>query len=155
RSLIRTLLTIMLSRVLSGAVRGVDAYLVRVEADVARGLPGFSTVGLPQGAVREGKERVVAAIKNSGYELPPRRITINLPPADVRKEGSAFDLPIAVGILASTEQIARQRLADFAMLGELGLDGSLRPVRGALSIAVAIRSAGLKGLILSRDNVRE
>ncbi|MQA88901.1 MAG: YifB family Mg chelatase-like AAA ATPase [Gemmatimonas sp.] len=145
----------MLSRVLSGAVHGVDAYLVRVEADVASGVPSFSTVGLPQGAVREGKERVVAAIKNSGFELPPRRITINLAPADVRKEGSAFDLPIAVGILASTGQLTDGRLEEYVLLGELGLDGTLRPVRGTLPIAVEVRARGLKGLIVPGHNVPE
>src|SRR5690606_8763355 len=105
----------MLSHVLSGAVLGIDAYLVRVEADVANGLPSFSTVGLPPGAVKEGKERVVASIKNSGVEVPPKRITINLAPADVRKEGSAFDLPIAVGILASTGQAEPARLIEYAL----------------------------------------
>jgi magnesium chelatase family protein len=145
----------MLSRVLSGAVLGIDGYLVRVEADVARGLPSFATVGLPQGAVREGKERVVAAIKNSGFELPPKRITINLAPADVRKEGTGFDLPIAVGILAGTGQLAEGRLGEFVILGELGLDGALRQVRGALPIAAAVREAGLRGVILPIDNMPE
>jgi magnesium chelatase family protein len=96
----------MLSRAYSGALQGIDAYIVQVEADVARGIPGFATVGLAQGAVREGKERVVAAIRNTGYDIPPRRITINLAPADLRKEGTAFDLPIAVAILASTGQVS-------------------------------------------------
>ncbi len=145
----------MLARILSGAVLGIDAYLVRVEADVASGLPSFSTVGLPQGAVKEGKERVVAAIQNSGFKVPPKRITVNLAPADVRKEGSAFDLPIALGILAGTAQLDGSRLERFALLGELGLDGRLRPVRGALSIAVTVRAAGLQGLILPRENVAE
>jgi magnesium chelatase family protein len=145
----------MLSRVLSGAVLGIDAYLVRVEADVANGLPNFFTVGLPQGAVREAKERVVAAIKNAGFQIPPRRITINLAPADVRKDGTAFDLPIAIGILASTGQLSERRLSEFVLLGEMGLDGALRPVRGALPIAVAVRAKSLRGLILPHDNVRE
>jgi magnesium chelatase family protein len=145
----------MLSRVLSGAVLGIDAYLVRVEADVASGLPNFATVGLPQGAVKEGKERVIAAVKNSGFEIPPKRITINLAPADIRKEGSAFDLPIAIGILASTGQVAESRLNEFVLLGELGLDGMLRPIRGALSVAVGVRAAGLRGVILPWHNVRE
>jgi magnesium chelatase family protein len=101
----------MLARVLSAAVLGIDAYLVSVEADVASGLPQFSTVGLPQGAVKEGRERVVAAVQNSGYAIPPRRLTINLAPADRPKSGSAFDLPIAVGLLAATGQIdASERL---------------------------------------------
>ncbi|HEV2130484.1 MAG TPA: YifB family Mg chelatase-like AAA ATPase [Longimicrobiaceae bacterium] len=146
----------MLARVLSGAVLGIDAYLVTVEADVASGLPSFSTVGLPQGAVKEGKERVVAAIQNSGLMVPPKRITVNLAPADVRKEGSAFDLPIAVGILAGTGQVeGNGRLERYALLGELGLDGGLRPVRGALPIAIAVRESGLTGLVLPEANVAE
>ena len=145
----------LIARALSGAVLGIDAYLVRVEADVANGLPNFFTVGLAQGAVREGKERVIAAIKNSGFLLPPRRITVNLAPADVRKEGSAFDLPIAVGIIAATRQISGTRLEHFALLGELGLDGSLRPVRGALPVAIATREAGLVGLVVPAENVAE
>src|SRR5690606_31235738 len=95
---------LLIARALSGAVLGIDAYLVSVEADVANGVPKFFTVGLAQGAVREGKERVISAIKSSGFLLPPRRITVNLAPADVRKEGSAFDLPIAIGIIAATRQ---------------------------------------------------
>lgn len=143
------------SRTLSGALRGIDAYIVSVEADVANGIPNFSTVGLAQGAVREGKERVVAAIKNSGFLLPPRRITVNLAPADVRKEGSGFDLPIAVGIIAGTRQITGARLEEYALLGELGLDGALRPVRGVLPVAMATRDAGLRGLVVSPENVSE
>jgi magnesium chelatase family protein len=145
----------LLARVHSGAVLGIDAYMVGVETDVSSGLPSFSTVGLPQGAVKEGKERVVAAIQNSGFQVPPKRITVNLAPADVRKDGSAFDLPIAVGILAGTGQIGPEPLERFALLGELGLDGGLRPVRGALSIAIAVREAGLPGLIVPRENVAE
>jgi len=146
----------VLARALSGAVLGIDAYLVTVEADVASGLPSFSTVGLPQGAVKEGKDRVVAAIQNSGYLVPPKRITVNLAPADIAKSGSAFDLPIAVGILAGTGQVAAEgALQKFALMGELGLDGELRPIRGALSIAVAARDAGLAGVILPEENVAE
>ncbi|MEX2570586.1 MAG: YifB family Mg chelatase-like AAA ATPase [Gemmatimonadota bacterium] len=145
----------MLSRVLSGAVLGIDAYLVRVEADVSSGLPTFATVGLPQGAVKESEKRVIAAVRNSGFDVPPRRIVINLAPADVRKEGSAFDLPIAIGILASTGQLPERDFGGYVLLGELGLDGVLRPVRGALSIAVAARDHGLRGLILPAENVPE
>lgn len=146
----------VLARVISGAVLGIDAYQVNVEADVASGLPSFSTVGLPQGAVKEGRERVVAAVQNSGYQIPPKRITVNLAPADVPKAGSAFDLPIAIGILAGTGQLdGADRLARYAVLGEMGLDGQLRPVRGALSIAVMAREKGLTGLILPRANVAE
>jgi magnesium chelatase family protein len=146
----------MLARVLSAAVLGIDAYLVSVEADVASGLPQFSTVGLPQGAVKEGRERVVAAVQNSGYAIPPRRLTINLAPADRPKSGSAFDLPIAVGLLAATGQIdASERLGAYLLLGELALDGALRPVRGALPVALAARAEGIRGVILPRENLDE
>ena len=110
----------MLARVRSAAVLGIDAYVVDVETDIANGLPTFATVGLPQGAVKEGRERVFAAIANTGYTFPLKRITVNLAPADVRKDGSAFDLPIAVGILAATEQITAERLGRVVLLGELG-----------------------------------
>src|SRR5216684_5548969 len=113
----------MLARVRSAAVLGIDAYLVEVETDIANGLPTFATVGLPQGAVKEGRERVFAAIANSGYTFPLKRITVNLAPADIRKDGSAFDLPIALGILAATEQVSKERLSSVAVLGELGLEG--------------------------------
>jgi len=137
-------------------VLGVDAYPVIVEADVASGLPSFSTVGLPQGAVKEGRERVISAVQNSGYLIPPKRITINLAPSDVPKSGSAFDLPIAVSILASTGQMhCVERLDRFALVGELSLDGALRPVRGALPIALRARESGLAGIVVPESNVAE
>ncbi len=145
----------MLARVRSAAVLGIDAYLVDVETDIANGLPTFATVGLPQGAVKEGRERVYAALANTGYTFPLKRITVNLAPADIRKEGSAFDLPIALGILAATEQISSARLTQLAVLGELGLEGAIRPVRGALPVALAARAAGLDTLILPRENLPE
>src|SRR5213594_1169620 len=145
----------MLARVRSAAVLGIDAYLVDVETDIANGLPTFATVGLPQGAVKEGRERVYAALANTGYTFPLKRITVNLAPADIRKDGSAFDLPIAVGILAATEQISGERLGRVAVLGELGLEGAIRPVRGALPVALAARTAGLEALVLPRENLPE
>src|SRR5881394_4081482 len=145
----------MLARVRSAAVLGIDAYLVEVETDIASGLPTFVTVGLPQGAVKEGRDRVSAALANTGYTFPLRRITVNLAPADIRKEGSAFDLPIALGILAATDQVAGDRLTKIAVLGELGLEGAVRPVRGALPVALAARAAGLEALILPRENLCE
>jgi len=145
----------MLARVRSAAVLGVDAYLVEVEADITNGLPSFSTVGLPQGAVKEGKERVTAALLNAGYNFPLKRITINLAPADIRKDGSALDLPIAVGLLAASGQIADGELSSQIVLGELGLEGELRPVRGALSMAIAARAAGCRGIILPHANLPE
>jgi magnesium chelatase family protein len=145
----------MLARVRSAAVLGIDAYLVDVETDIANGLPTFATVGLPQGAVKEGRERVYAALANTGYTFPLKRITVNLAPADIRKDGSAFDLPIALGILAATEQISKHRLGSVAVLGELGLEGAIRPVRGALPVALAARAAGIETLILPRENLAE
>ena len=152
----------MLARIRSAAVLGIDAYLVDVEADIANGLPTFATVGLPHGAVREGRERVGSAIANSVFEFPLKRITVNLAPADVRKDGSAFDLPIALGILAATGQlngaqggIAGPALSGYVVVGELSLEGGLRPVRGALSIALAARQGGAKGVIVPVQNLAE
>src|SRR5246127_1877974 len=150
----RTVLS-MLARVRSGAVLGIDAYLVDVETDIANGLARFVTVGRPLGAGKEGRERVYAALANTGYTFPLKRITVNLAPADIRKDGSAFDLPIAVGILAATEQISPERLGRVAWLGELGLEGAIRPVRGALPVALATRAAGLEALVLPRENLPE
>jgi magnesium chelatase family protein len=145
----------VLARVRSAAVLGIDAYVVDVETDITNGLPTFATVGLPQGAVKEGRERVCSAIANTGYKFPLKRITVNLAPADVRKEGSAFDLPIAVGILVATEQISAGRLERVVLLGELGLEGAIRPVRGALPVALAARAAGADVLVLPRENLAE
>src|SRR5438445_13199174 len=145
----------MLARVRSAAVLGIDAYLVEVETDIASGLPTFVTVGLPQGAVKEGRDRVSAALANTGYTFPLKRVTIDLAPADIKKEGSAFDLPIALGILAATEQVSGERLGRIAVLGELGLEGAVRPVRGALPVALAARAAGVDALVLPRENLAE
>lgn len=145
----------MLARVSSAAVLGIDAYLVDVEIDISPGLPSFATVGLPHGAVKEGRERVNSAIQNAGFAFPLQRVTVNLAPADRPKSGSAFDLPIALGILAASEQVKLDRLKGWLVLGELGLDGEIRPIRGALSIAVAAELAGCAGLILPAGNVRE
>ncbi len=146
----------MLSKTISSATLGVDAYLVEVEADIQQQLPAFVTVGLPEGAVRESKERVISAIKNSDYVFPSKRVTINLAPADIKKEGSAFDLPIAVGILSATGQILRERCDDFVMLGELSLDGTLRPIPGVLPMTLNIKANnGIKGIIVPRDNAKE
>src|SRR3982751_6561378 len=145
----------MLARIRSAAILGIDAYPVDVEVDITNGLPSFSTVGVPNGAVKEGRERVCAALANTGFTFPLRRITVNLAPADIRKDGSAFDLPIALGILAATEQVKNDRLATIAVLGELGLEGAIRPVRGALPVALAARAAGVEALILPRENLAE
>jgi magnesium chelatase family protein len=145
----------MLARIRSAAVLGVDAYLMDVEVDIASGLPSFATVGLPQGAVKEGRERVNAALQNAGFAFPLRRITVNLAPADIRKDGSALDLPIALGILVGSGQVEGERLERFVVLGEVGLEGDLRPVRGALSMALKARSAGCRGIILPAANLAE
>ncbi len=145
----------MLSKILSSAVIGIDAYVVDVEVDIARGLPSFSTVGLPEGAVRESKERVKAAITNSGYHFPSDRITVNLAPADIKKEGSAFDLPMALGILAATGLLELAEYNGYLFLGELALDGMLRPVKGVLSMAIAARDLCIKGIFLPGENAAE
>lgn len=145
----------MLAKVLTGALLGIDAYVVEVEVDLAPGLPSFTTVGLPDVAVREAKDRVKAALTNTGFEFPARRITVNLAPADVRKEGAAFDLPIAIGILAAAGVVPAERLGRFLLLGELALDGAVRPIRGGLPMAVAAAEAGLRGLLLPQANAAE
>lgn len=145
----------MLSRVLSCATFGIEGYLINVEVDLSGGLPAFTTVGLPDNAVKESKDRVYAAIKNAGFLFPSKRITVNLAPADIKKEGSSFDLPIAIGILAASQTIRTGSLDRYAILGELSLDGSLRPIKGAISISLAARSNRLDGLILPSINAKE
>ena len=119
----------MLARIRSAAILGIDAYPVDVEVDISNGLPSFATVGLPNGAVREGRERIGAALTNAGFEFPLRRITVNLAPADIRKFGSGLDLPIALGVLVASGQLPDVDLERVMVLGEVGLEGDLRPVR--------------------------
>jgi magnesium chelatase family protein len=145
----------MLAKVLSSAVLGIDAYLVEVEVDITSGLPSFTTVGLPETSVKESKERVKSAINNSGYQFPDDRITVNLAPADIKKEGTGFDLPIAMGILAATGIISQDLISRFLMLGELSLDGRIKPVRGSLPMALAAKRAGYSAIIVPGDNGRE
>ena len=145
----------MLSKIYSSATYGIDAYLVEVETNVEKKIPGFTIVGLPDSAVRESRERVSTSIKNIGIEFPKRRITVNLAPADIKKEGSSFDLPIAVGLLAATEGIKETDLSDTVFLGELAFDGRLRPVKGALPIAVEARKRKIKRIILPRESAEE
>jgi magnesium chelatase family protein len=145
----------MLATVLSSAVHGVDGLPVEVEVDLTSGLPHFGVVGLPEGAVKEGKDRVRSAVRNAGFAFPGRKVIVNLAPADLKKEGSAFDLPIALGILAASGQLPRESLRGFGVLGELSLDGRVKAVRGALPIAAAARARGLRGLLLPPANVRE
>ena len=145
----------MLSKVYSSGVLGIEAYLIEIEVDISSGLPCLKMVGLPDTAVKESKERICSAIKNSGYDYPVRKITVNLAPADIKKEGPCFDLAMAVGILAATEQVKTDLLNDFVLLGELALDGNLRPVHGVLPVAFSLRALGLKGIIVPQANVRE
>ncbi|MCI0330744.1 MAG: YifB family Mg chelatase-like AAA ATPase [candidate division Zixibacteria bacterium] len=144
-----------LAKVYSSSLLGIEAYLVEVEADITSGLPAFATVGLPEGAVREAKERVASAVKNSGYSFPRQKVTINLAPADIKKEGSAFDLPMAVGILAATGQLGREDFSEVVMVGELSLDGSVRPIPGVLPIALALKQNDNKVLLVPKENAAE
>jgi magnesium chelatase family protein len=145
----------MLAHVLSSAVLGIDAYSVIVEVDISTTVPMWNLVGLPDAAVQESRERVRSAIRNSGFEFPMRRITINLAPADIKKEGPSFDLPIAVGILVASDQLSGDILKDTVIVGELSLDGSVRSVSGVLPIALSAREAGIKRLIVPVANTQE
>ena len=144
----------MLARLTSCGVFGVDAFLVSVEVDVSSGLPAFNIVGLPDTAVKEARERVRASVKNSGFSFPDSRITVNLAPAALKKAGPSFDLPIALGLLAATEQI-KPSLSDVAVVGELELSGRLRPTPGVLAAAIAARQSSLRGLLVPRANLAE
>jgi magnesium chelatase family protein len=146
----------MIATIKSGALLGIEAYLVQVEVDVAtRGLPKFSIVGLPEEAIRESKERVRTAILNTGFQFPQRRITVNLAPANRKKVGTAFDLPIALGILSAANEWDNSALAEHLVVGELSLDGEVRPVRGVLSLAMMARQEGLQGIVVPRPNAQE
>ena len=145
----------MLSRALTASTYGVNAVLIEVETNLDKQIPGFSIVGLPDNTVRESRERISAAIRNCGYEFPIRKITINLAPADIRKEGSAFDVSMAIGILAASDQVSHEVIGEFVLLGELALDGGIRPVHGVLPIAVEARRRGIRGLVVPRENGRE
>lgn len=145
----------MLAKVLSSAVIGIDAFLVEVEVDITSGLPTFTTVGLPETSVKESKERVKSAINNSGYTFPDDRITVNLAPADIKKEGTGFDLPIALGILTANRIISQKLISKYLVLGELSLDGRIKPVRGSLPMALAAKNSGYTGIIVPYENGRE
>ena len=144
----------MLATILSSALHGIDALPVEVEVDLGRGMPHFAIVGLG-GAVKESRARVRTAMRNAGYDFPQNRVIVNLAPADVKKEGSAYDLPIALGILAASGTIPAERLRAYAVLGELSLDGRVKPIRGALPIAAAARTRGLRGVLLPPGNAAE
>ncbi|GAO29157.1 YifB family Mg chelatase-like AAA ATPase [Geofilum rubicundum] len=144
----------MLVKTFGAALTGIDAILITIEVDISRGIR-FFMVGLPDNAVKESQQRIESAFRVFAYEWPGKRIVINMAPADTRKEGSAYDLPLAIGILAGDEQISRDKVADFMLMGELSLDGSLKAIKGALPMAVRAQSEGFKGLILPRVNARE
>ena len=145
----------MLARVRSGALMGIDAVVVECEVDMALGLPYFNVVGLPDGAVRESKVRVISALKNTGFELPQKRITVNLAPADIRKEGAAFELPIALGVLAAAKLMEEEPLGRYLFGGELSLDGWVKPIKGVLPLAVAARNGGFEGVMVPTANAAE
>ena len=146
---------LLLARTLCFALQGVDGQPVSVETDVTGGMGAFAMVGLPDAAVRESRDRVTGALRNSGYAMPMGKVTVNLSPADVRKEGSAFDLPIAVSIIAASRQAALPQLEKTLLLGELSLDGSLKPVRGALSMVIAAKEGGIESVVLPEGNAAE
>src|SRR5262249_25705376 len=146
----------MLAAIRSAAVLGIDAYVVCVGVDVAQGLPHWTIVGLPSGVVKESRERVCAALANSGFAVPARRVTVGLSPGDERKAGTGFDLPIGIGLLVALGALPPKCSDGLAFLGELGLDGAIRPVRGVLSVARHLASAApLRGLVISSPNVAE
>lgn len=144
----------MLVKLFGAAVQGIEATIVTIEVNSSRGIK-FFLVGLPDSAVKESHERIMSALQVNDYKFPARQIIINMAPADIRKEGSAYDLPIAIGILASNENIKSDKLAHYLLMGELSLDGSLQPIKGALPIAIKAREKGFKGLIVPRQNARE
>jgi magnesium chelatase family protein len=144
----------MLVKTYGSAVHGIDATTVTVETDVSRGIR-FNLVGLPDNAVKESQQRIDSALRFNGYKLPGKKVVINMAPADIRKEGSAYDLPIAIGILAASEQINVPELQKYMMMGELSLDGGLQPVKGVLSIAIRAREEGFEGFIVPKQNARE
>ena len=145
----------MLAIITSCTVIGIHGWLIQVEVDVATGLPTFSTVGLPDSSVRESKDRVKAAIKNCGYQFPNKRITVNLAPADIKKEGAGFDLPIAIGILEATETLKRRRTENYCMVGELSLDGGVHRVNGILPMIITAHQQGVQGILIPHENIEE
>ena len=144
----------MLVKTFGSSIQGINAIIITIEVNMDQGIQ-FFMVGLPDNAVKESHQRIEAALKNIGYKIPGKKITINMAPADIRKEGSAYDLPIAIGILAASEQIKSDALNQYLIMGELSLDGGLQPVKGALPIAIEARKQGFKGFILPKQNERE
>lgn len=145
----------MIAKIYSSCVIGIDAYEVAVETDIGGGLPGFNIVGLPDMVIKESRDRIKSAIKNSGFSFPSKKITMNLAPADIKKEGASFDLPIALSILSSEGVLDWHTLEEFIFCGELSLDGKLKPIRGALPIAMAMKQMHKKILLLPKENAKE
>mgnify|MGYP000100064664 CR=1 FL=1 len=144
----------MLVKTYGSSVNGIHATTITIEVDIAPGIK-FFLVGLPDNAVKESEQRIRAALKNNGYRVPGKKITINMAPADIRKEGSSYDLPLAIGILAASQQIKSEKVSDYLIMGELSLDGGLQPIKGALPIAIKAKEEGFKGIILPKQNARE
>ena len=144
----------MLVKVFSAAVQGIEATTVTIEVNLSRGVK-FFLVGLPDNAVKESHERILSALQVNGYKFPVAQFIVNMAPADIRKEGSAYDLPLAIGIMAANGTVSSEKLGQYMMIGELGLDGTLQPVKGALPIAIRAREQGFEGLIVPQENVRE
>lgn len=145
----------MLAKVYTAAVFGIDAYLVEVEVDLSYGLPTFSIVGLPDAVVKESRDRVKTALKNSNFEFPVSKITVNLAPANIKKVGASFDLPIAIGILVASKQIPYDNIKDYIITGELSLDGGVRSIRGGICIALTSKKYEMDNIIIPIDNARE
>ncbi len=144
----------MLVKVFGSAVFGVEATTITVEVNIDKGI-GYHLVGLPDNAIKESSYRIAAALKNNNYTMPGKKITINMAPADLRKEGSAYDLTLAIGILVASEQIKAEEVGQYMIMGELSLDGSLQPIRGALPIAIKAKEEGFKGFFLPKQNLKE
>jgi len=144
----------MLVKVFGAAVQGIDATVITIEVNSTRGCM-FHLVGLPDSAVKESHERILSALQVNGYKFPTSQIVINMAPADIRKEGSAYDLPLAIGMMAAKENVSTEKLGKYIIMGELSLDGSLQTIKGALPIAIKAREEGYEGLIVPRQNARE
>jgi magnesium chelatase family protein len=144
----------MLKKVFASAVFGVEASIITIEVNVDKGV-GYHLVGLPDNEIKESNYRIAAALQNNGFRIPGKKITINMAPADLRKEGSAYDLTLAIGILTASNQIKAEDIEEYLIMGELSLDGSLQPIKGALPIAVKAREEGFKGFILPSQNAKE
>lgn len=144
----------MLIKIFGAAVQGIEATLITIEVNCSKGIK-FMLVGLPDASVKESHERIVSALQVNGYKFPRQQIVINMSPADIRKEGTAYDLPLAIGILAASEGMKHDGLEDYIIMGELSLDGSILPIKGVLPIAIKARELGFKGIILPKKNARE